>query len=115
MAIIYGQNFANGVVLPTVAGSLYAVPAGVVRSIITQARLVNYGATAVAVTLYVLQDGESVTAARQTRIEKSLAAGATELVEELIGDSVEAGGSIQGFASSATSVSISITGTEITS
>ena len=114
MAITYGKNLANGVILGTVVASLYTVSTSIQRVVINHARLVNYSSTAVEVQIYVLQAGESVADAFKSNVNLILAPGETKLLQSIIGDSINTGGSVQGLAGAATSVSFSATGTEIT-
>lgn len=113
MAIEYGKNLANGVVLPTSAGAVYTAPTTVIRTIINQARLVNVSAFTKNVTMYVLQAGEAVADARKSRVDISISPGETQLLTELIGEAILSTGSVQAFTTTADTVYFSATGTEI--
>jgi hypothetical protein len=114
MAIEIGKNGANGVVLGTTETTLYTAPGNVDRAIVSQAALHNYGTVPQTVTIYVLQSGET-SASSFKRIVRTIAVDETYLCPELIGESLGASGKITGLTTSATSVSFSITMTNITS
>lgn len=111
MAITSGQVLVNGIDLPTSTSNLISPS---VKTVITHARLVNHTAGPIVVNIYVLQSGES-TADRFKAVDgRSLAAGETYLLPEIVGQAIEAGGNIAGDADTVSSVSISATGTEFT-
>jgi len=111
MAVTYGVNLANGVALSTSSAVVYTAPADVDRVVINQARIVNTGPVAVPVSVWVLQSGESEADNFKAIDSKSVGAGDTVLLSEIIGDSINAGGTIKVISGAITS-SISMTGTE---
>ena len=114
MAVNYGINLANGEIIGAALTPLYTAPGSVTRTIINQARLVNYTAGAITIDLYVFQPSETTADNFKAIDTLSLAANTTKLVTEIIGDAIETGGSIQAVASAGSSVSFSATGTEFT-
>lgn len=114
MAVNFGVNLANGEIIGTSNTTLYTAPSSIIRAVINQARLVNYSAGPVVVSVFILQSGEAASNEFKALDGKSLAANETYLVSEIIGDSVDAGGTIVAIADTATAVSFSATGTEFT-
>ncbi len=115
MAITAAINLANGTILTTSSAIAYTAPTTVVNVTVDQARLVNYGTVAVTVDVWMLQSGDSEADAFLAISQKRLSPDETYLCPELIGDSINAGGTIKVKADTATSVSFSATGTERTS
>lgn len=115
MAVRFGKNLANGVDIGATSAVVYTVPAGVVRTVVSQARIVNHTAGAITVSIWILQNGESESNEFKALDSESLAANETYLLSEIIGDSLNTGGTIKAIAGSANSVSFSATGTEFTS
>lgn len=115
MAINYGVDIANGEIIGDSNTTLYTVATSLVRTSINQARIVNYSATTTVTTIYILQSGESVANNFIALKNKSLGAGETYIISEIIGDSIGSGGTIVAICDIAASVSFSATGTEFTS
>jgi len=112
MAVTFGVNLANGKILGIANTILYTAPASIIRVAINQARLVNYSVAPATVDLYILQPSEVAADEFKAVDTVILAAGDTKLVSEIIGDSLNAGGTIVGISTTATAVSFSATGTE---
>ncbi len=115
MAVNYGINLANGEIIGTSNTVVYTVGTDVVRTVINQARIVNYSAGVAVTSVYILQNGESVADNFKALDAKSLGANEEYIISEIIGDSIGSGGSIVLICDTATSVSFSATGTEFTS
>ena len=114
MAITIGLNLGNGVDLGVTSAEIYAVPTTLILAAIDQARLVNYGTIAVTVNLWILQSGETEANRFKAISSKRLSPNETYLCPEIIGDSINAGGSIRAICDTATSVSFSGKAREIT-
>lgn len=114
MAVNFGVNIANGETIGTSNTTLYTAPSSIIRATINQARLVNYSAGPVIISLYILQSGESAANEFKAVDTKTIAANTTYLVSEIIGDAIGAGGTIVAISDTATAVSFSATGTEFT-
>lgn len=103
----------DGQLLPNATGTLYSVPSGATRAVVTA---VSVFANAVGNSnLFVVPNGGS--AGNSTQVEnKLLAAGEPFTAPNLIGQAIEAGGSIQGDdgAAGGAAVNIVITVTEFT-
>ncbi len=115
MAVNYGIDISNGEIIGTSNTTLYTVGTDIVRTVINQARLVNYSAAPVVVDLYILQNGESVADNYKALDTETIAANTELIVSQIIGDAIGSGGSIVAISDIATSVSFSATGTEFTS
>jgi uncharacterized protein YacL len=107
-------KLVNGFDLPTSTGAAYTVPSSLNRVAVTQAIIVNHTAGAITVNLYVLMNGQSVANNYKVLDTHVVAANSEEVVTGLLGNVIDAGGSIQGDASSATSVSITVSGVQYT-
>lgn len=81
-------------------GTLYTAPAGA-RTVIRQAALCNTTAGALTVDAYLVPSGGSATAATQALKSFSVAAGATVEPPGIVGQVIEAGGSLRAQASGA--------------
>ena len=80
--------------VPNATGSLYTPPTGVTRAIINSVAMYANAAVTDA-QLFILPNGGSVSTTTRTT-NKNFAANETYTAPELIGQSIEAGGSIQG-------------------
>lgn len=115
MAIKAGVNLANGVAVPAVGAALYTVPGAIDRIVVNSARLVNFSATKTIVNLWVLQSGETTADGFKAVDEYQMAGHETKIISEIIGDSINSGGSIEVDAAVASRISFSANGTEFTS
>jgi hypothetical protein len=114
MSFNVGVNYSNGSILTTSFTDIYTVPTGVVKSVITQARVVNYSASAATLAIEILQNGEATATNFRAVDDVSIPAHSTVLLSEIIGDSLNTGGKVTALSSAATSLSISMTGTDQT-
>ena len=106
------KRLVAGSQLTAVAATYYT--ATNVRTQIQAMTLTNTTAGAVTATVYLVPSGGSATASNTILSAKSLAAGESYKVIEAIGQTLEAGGTIQALASAATSISMVASGVEIT-
>lgn len=110
---INGKRFsASSSQLTTSATTIYT--ATNVRAQVHAATFVNTTAGAITVTIYLVPNGGSAGAANTLLSARSLAAGESYKVIELIGQWLSAGDTIQALASAATSISVMIGGIEQT-
>lgn len=114
MAINAAIAFINGEQLPNTNSVLYSVGTDVTRILIDQARLVNFDTAPHAVTIYILQPGDSVADNFKAIVDVTVGAEESFLLANIIGQAIDSGGSVQGFADAASSVALSLTGTEFT-
>ncbi len=83
-------------------------------AVIDKLTLTNTSAAPVIVSLYLPASGGTASNSNCILYSKSIAAGETYTCPEAVGQSMAAGGSIVGIASSAAAITISATGREIT-
>lgn len=114
MAVIRGQIFLSGEDVPSAAANLYTVGTGVVRVNITDAKITNYAAAGSDLTIWILQNGESEADVRLAIDAQTIAPDDTVTLSEIIGRSIEQGGAIRALSSNASSLALSVTGTEFT-
>lgn len=112
MAIKAAVNLANGVVIPTSAGSLATI--SVDRVQLSEALIVNTGTVTRTVDIYVLQSGQAVGAPTRVLSQFQIAADESYLVLEMIGMSINLGGSVQAAVDAGTDVHFFATCTEFT-
>jgi len=112
MAIKSAVNIANGVQVSTTIGAIATIDSTKSRFQIGQASIINSGSVIRVVQIYVLQAGDAIANNFKTSVDLNLAAGETYLLYELIGMSIDAGGSIQAVVDAGTDVAIFINGTE---
>lgn len=111
MTIESGIIALSGYDVPNAQAQAYLVPGGVNIFRIEQASVTNYTGAPVTLTLYVLQNGESVADVKKAFDALSIPANTNIPLFELIGRNINQGGEINAFASAATSLSLSINGT----
>lgn len=114
MAVIGGKSLANGVEISTTLGTIALIPSTIDRFQVGQASLINSGSAIRTVSIEVLQSGDSVADNFKILVDKRLGVGETYLLFELIGISINSGGSIQAVVDTGTDVAIFINGTEFT-
>ena len=92
----------------------FTVGSATVRFRIDQASVTNYTSTDAVLTVYLSQSSAAVTDIVKAIDALVIPAGDTIVLMELIGRSLNTGGVINAFASSASALALSATGTEIT-
>lgn len=100
--------------VPSSQATAFTVGGGVVRFRIDQASVTNYTSTARNLTVYILQSGGSVVNLTKAIDAMNIPANDTVALFELVGRSMNSGGIINAFASAATALSLSVTGTNTT-
>ena len=113
MAIIRGVS-VDAQLLPNATGTLYTPPTGVTRAIITAANMYANAATT-GTELYILPSGGS--ASDTTKVKhKDFAADEDDAAPQIVGQSIESGGELQGNdgGNGGTGVNITLTLTEFT-
>lgn len=111
MAALFGQTFISGFLIPATLTSAYEVPASLSRSVINNARVHNYGPSPEAFTIQIVPSSNS-SASRFIAIEgKSIAAGETILLSEIIGEALQQGDAVFASASTVTTLSLTLGGT----
>lgn len=105
------KSLTDGTQLPAVNGTLYTTPA-LTTAVIWACTLANTTGGAITVTLYRVPSGGTAGAPTMVLGAYSVAANTSYVVKELVNQILEPGDTIEGFASSATSVSIHISGVE---
>ena len=107
------KMMVKGTQLAASAATLYTV--GASRSArVLQATLTNEDASAHTVDLYVVPSGEARGVQHYILKGKSISAGSSYVVSELVGHLLESGATIDGNADGASHISVLITGIEIT-
>jgi len=114
MAVNGGKNFANGSIISDSAAVVYTVPASLNRVQIGLASVTNYTAGAITIDVWALQSGQTRADNFKLADTLSLAANETKVLAQLDGLSLGQGGTIDAQASAATSVAITLNGTEWT-
>ncbi len=112
MAVVPAVPALSSYDVPSAQATAYTVPTEVVRFRIDQASVVNYSGSSVNLTLYLLQNGDSVANLTQSLVALPIPAGEAIPLFELVGRSLDTGGIVNAFGSSANALSLSITGTE---
>lgn len=111
-AITTAKNIANGIQVSTSVGVIATINSNISRLQIDSAIIVNSGSSLKTVSIYVLQPTDSIANNFKSNVDLVLAANESYPLLELIGMSIEAGGSIQAIVDSGTDVAMFITGTE---
>lgn len=101
--------------VPAAEATAATIGADVLRFRIDQASVTNYTATPQDLTVYLLQPGDSVADVRKRVVSATIAAGETAPLFELVGSVLDSGGIVNAFASLASSLSLTITGTNFKS
>ena len=112
MAIRSGVNIANGVQVSITVGAIASIPPTISRFQINQASVVNSGSSIRTVNIYILRNGDSIANNFKSSVDLLLAAGESYLLYEIIGMSINAGGSIQAVVDAGTDVAMFINGAE---
>jgi hypothetical protein len=112
MATTSGKILTSGQTISTSAGSVGTIDSSLSRFLISDFVIINTGTSIRTVNIYVLQVGDTVVDSNKILVDKVLAGKETYLSFEMIGLSIEGGGSIQAVVDAGTDVSISIIGTE---
>lgn len=105
------RRLVGGTQLAAAASTLYTAPTAT-KTQIQSMTLTNTTGGAVTATVYLVSSGGTATASNTILSAKSIAAGESYKVIEAIGQVLEAGGTIQALASSATSISMVASGIE---
>lgn len=95
--------------VPAAQATAYTVGAGVTFRI-DQAVVVNYTGTSQMLTVYILQNGDSVADLNKRIDALSIPAHSNVPLFELIGETLDSGGIINAFASAASSLALTING-----
>lgn len=98
--------------LGAAAAAIYTVPSNT-KAILQRLTLCNVTAGAITVDLHIVKSGDSAAADNKLVDEKSLAAGESVDITSVL-HTLEAGDSLQGLASSATSITYILSGVEVT-
>lgn len=101
----------SGYDVPAAQATAFTVGTNVLRFRIDHAVVVNYSAAAVDFSLYLLQSGDAVVDLNLRYDLLSIPAGETVTLFDIIGDALDTGGIINAFASSATALALSVSGT----
>lgn len=115
MAVEFGKPYARGVALTTASAAIHTGSSATVRQVVSYARVVNYSASPVDLTLHVVPSGESEADDYLVFDEMTIAAQDTELLAELISQPLEPGDVVKAKASADSALSLSFGGTDITS
>lgn len=105
-------NLVAGSILTTSAAVYYT--ATNVAATIRNATVTNTTAGAITVTIHIVPSGGAAAASNEKIAARSVAAGETYLAPELIGANVMPGGTIQALASANTSLTLMVSGYEVT-
>ena len=114
MAVNSGLPVLSNYDVPDAQATAYVVPVNVLRFQISQASVVNRSGAPVDFSIYLLQDGDAVADVNLRYINLPISAGETVTLFDIIGASIETNGIINAFASAASSLSLSVTGTTFT-
>ena len=110
---ITGKRMVTGSQLTAAAATYYTVGTSA-RAQIQAMTLTNTTGGAVTATVYLVPSGGTAAASNTILSAKSIAAGESYKCIEAIGQWLEAGGTIQALAGSATSISLVASGIEVT-
>jgi hypothetical protein len=111
MAINF-KKFVDGTQLATTASVLYTAPANTTAQV-QDVTICNTSTAAKTVSFYVVENGGSVAAATTVIDAKPVGVDQTMTLSDLTGFVLEAGDTLRGLASAATSVSVQASGIEI--
>lgn len=114
MATTQGNKLATGFAVQSAVSAAYTAPATVSSGMVTFASARNYGVTTETLTIYVLPSGETLADNYKAVIAKSLKAGETTLLMEIIGEAFAAGDTIQAEASTSDKISLDLVGSLVT-
>lgn len=112
MSVLTGKSIVSNIDLAASIATIYTVPSTLNRVKIDAIAFTNHSASNVDLTVHIVPSGSSAATTNKIVSAKTIKAGASYLAPELIGQAVLTGGTIQAFASSASSVNCTITGTE---
>lgn len=112
MAISTLKSLLNAGIVPSTGAAVYTAPATVARVAINMAIAHNYSAGPETLTVQVLQSGESAAAQYRRYYLLPIAAGETVYLNALIAQGINRGGVVWAEASAATSIAITLNGTE---
>ena len=105
-----GADAVNGAIIGVSAGSLYDCPSTMAWARFDNARLVNYGGATPTVDLWVLQSGETTAGANWKIVDTYvMSVDETYVLDMVIGDAIQLGGSIYGQASAGSEVAFAAT------
>lgn len=114
MAVDFAKTFLNGEAIPDTGTILYTVADPNVKVSITAARVTNYSAGTESFTIQILQNNQVAGDLFKAIISKDIAAGETINLSEIIGEAINKGGGIHAVASTVSTLSLTVTGTEFT-
>lgn len=115
MAVTHGNIFLDNFDVPNSASAAFTVPTTLVKVTIAAATIHNYGTTKEDFTIYIVPSGGSANDLTEAISNRSIAVDETIDLFELIGRPILVGGSIQAKASTATKLSLSVSGSETSS
>lgn len=116
MAVTHGNIFLDNFDVPIAASAAFTVPTSLVKVAIAAATIHNYGTTPETFTIYIVPSGGSANDLSEAISPfRSIAVDETIDLFELIGRPILVGGSIQAKASTATKLSLSVSGSETSS
>lgn len=104
----------SGADVQTTAKNLFTVPVNIERFRIDQATCTNYGSNSANLTVWIMQSGETENSQILAIPLTTLIPNETLTLFELLGRAVEKSGNIRAKSSVASTLSLSITGTNIT-
>lgn len=110
--MVTNKQFVAPQYLTNAAATYYTAPANT-TAIVKQAGVYNSDTGALTFTLHVIASGGSASAANMIVGARPIGAGETQMIPELLNVTLPAGSFIQALASSASKVSLSISGAEI--
>jgi len=111
MAIDSGKPLVTGVALSATLSSLYAVPPTVLRTKIDAITFTNYGSANAYLTAQIVASTDTAGDEKILIDAKEIRAGESYLAPELIGQGIASGGELRAFASSASTINCTATGT----
>lgn len=109
---VKAKNIIPGTMLTASVATLYTVPAST-KALIQKMSCVNTDTVARTVTIHLVASGETATPTNMIVKALPIAAGYTADISDASAHLLEAGGSIQALASTASVVSIRVSGVEI--
>lgn len=112
---IRNKKLANAVSVGITTTVLYTVPTSLLRTIITQARIVNTGAAVAVLNLWVVQPGETVDDTTAAIVNKSIGVDETVILSDIINQVLDTGGTLEATSDLATSLNFAASGLEVTS
>jgi hypothetical protein len=114
MAVSSGIIALSSYDVPASEATAYTVGSGIVRFRIDQASVTNYTGTARDLTVYLLQSSDSVVNRTKAVDALNIPANTTVPLFELVGRAIDNTGIINAFASAASALALSVTGTTFT-